>query len=100
VTQVPTAFTLTLTPTTGGPVVVRVSGELDLATAPQLAAALRDAGPRVIVDMSELQFVDVAGVRPLRDATAAGQRIGVRGATRQARFVLEMTGLARVLDDG
>ena len=47
---------------------VKVTGELDLATVPQLQARLSElgaTGARVYVDFSELGFIDVAGARAL-----------------------------------
>ena len=46
--------------------VVRLGGEVDLATAPELGRVLRDANREIIVDLAELEFIDDAGVgRPL-----------------------------------
>jgi anti-sigma B factor antagonist len=43
--------------------VVLPAGELDLATAPHLAAALTGTiAPRVILDLSRLTFVDSSGI--------------------------------------
>jgi anti-anti-sigma factor len=55
---------------TGDRVVVSLAGELDCATAPQLAASLeqlldRGTPTRLVIDAAELDFVDVAGLRPL-----------------------------------
>jgi anti-sigma B factor antagonist len=51
-----------------GIVVVAVSGEVDLCTAPQLAEELRraqQAGIDVIVDLEQVEFMDCAGLRVL-----------------------------------
>jgi anti-anti-sigma factor len=56
-----------------------VSGELDMATAPQLAAAIasdeRQGAPPVL-DLSRLAFMDVAGMRVLLDAARRAKRSG------------------------
>ena len=46
-----------------GRVVVGVAGEIDVATAPELERALADAGAekRVVLDLSECQFIDSSG---------------------------------------
>lgn len=50
----------------GSPPVLLVHGELDLSTAEQLGAALEDglsADPTLVVDMADVTFVGVAGLR-------------------------------------
>lgn len=50
---------------------VRASGEVDLATAPDLAAALDDArasGLDVVLDLAGVTFIDTSGVRAMLDA--------------------------------
>jgi anti-sigma B factor antagonist len=51
--------------------VLRVEGEIDLATAAQFAAALDQAlaaAPRLLVDMAGVTFIDVSGLRVLVQA--------------------------------
>lgn len=76
---------------------VRVTGELDIATAPQLERMLREAEDRgrlTVLDLRDLTFMDCAGVHTIVNATAAARRIGqrlilVRGTPRVERvFVL------------
>ena len=48
--------------------IVEVAGEVDMATAPQLAEAVEGAsGPcrRVVVDLSEVTFLDSSGLRAI-----------------------------------
>ena len=48
--------------------VVRVQGELDIATAPDLERAVlrpRDPGARVVLDLADLRFIDSTGLRVL-----------------------------------
>jgi anti-anti-sigma factor len=55
---------------------VRVDGELDIATAPDLEAVLlrpRPPGERVIVDLGALRFIDSTGLRVLLRARAAAR---------------------------
>ena len=61
---------------------VRVTGELDIATAPALAEVLGQAeerAQRVVLDLRQLTFMDSAGVHVIVDAnlraTAAGRRL-------------------------
>lgn len=57
-----------------------VSGELDMATAPQLAAAIandeRDEGAPPVLDLARLAFMDVSGMRVLLDAARRAKRAG------------------------
>ncbi len=59
-----------------------VSGELDMATAPQLAAAIakdeREDGRAPVLELSRLAFMDVAGMRVLLDAARRARRAGGR----------------------
>lgn len=65
--------------------VLEVTGELDLSTAPALClrldAARRAARPRILVDLSELEFCDSTGLRALilaaQEITACAGTFGV-----------------------
>ena len=57
--------------------VVTVAGELDVATAPELAQALADADGQVTVDLSATTFADPAALGVLLSAHANGVRIRV-----------------------
>lgn len=82
--------------------VIRVGGELDLATVPsleeELEAAMKSAFSAVVVDLSELEFIDSTGIAVLVRA------MGVDNGSERLAFVpsrsegvgrvLEMTGVA------
>jgi anti-sigma B factor antagonist len=80
---------------------VRVVGELDLATAPQARAAVIDAvgsdASRLVLDLSELAFVDSAGlgviIGALRRVRSAGGELRVVAPPSGPRRVLALTGL-------
>jgi len=64
---------------------LRLRGELDVASAPQLECALRNAlwlAPLVVVDLRAVTFMGAAGVRVLVNASIrarhAGRRVVVR----------------------
>ena len=68
----PTGFSISTSDRDGRAVVV-IRGELDLATAPDLEAAIAerlDAGQNVVVDLRELAFMDSTGLRVLVAAHA------------------------------
>jgi anti-anti-sigma factor len=78
--------------------VVTVAGELDVATAPELAAALADVQGDVTVDLNAATFADPSGLRVLLAARAEGCRLRVlrRGGGPVARL-LALTGTERLL---
>jgi anti-anti-sigma factor len=87
----------------GDAAVIRLDGELDCATAPQLASAigglLRQQAPprRLLVDADRLSFVDVSGLTPLVEAShrlPAGTSLQLRNARRQVVRVIRLLNLA------
>ncbi|GGS32859.1 MULTISPECIES: STAS domain-containing protein [Actinokineospora] len=90
----------------GDAVVVTAEGEVDLATAPQLAAALAvagaDADRLLVADLSKLRFLGSAGLAVLVTAGTDAEQNGrslvvVAGPECVARRALHLTGLDRVL---
>lgn len=88
-----------------GSLVVRPDGELDMASAPLLEAALTtamDGSPAAIaVDLSDLTFLDSTGVRVL---LTAGRRAGredrsfvLRSPRPPVLKVLRLTGIERLV---
>ncbi|MBC2640734.1 MULTISPECIES: STAS domain-containing protein [unclassified Rhodococcus (in: high G+C Gram-positive bacteria)] len=68
-------FTLKIDEPTGGPIVLRLSGDVDVATAPILAACLDEIvlhGRSAVVDLLRTSFVGCAALTAL---AAAGTRI-------------------------
>lgn len=106
------AASLTIDTEQSGPASVRVrlTGEIDLATAPQLRAALLSvilaAPPRtdVRVDLSGVTFVDATGVGVLVRANRAARRAGLGFAvahpTGMVLRILEVLDLTEVLAAG
>lgn len=87
----------------GHEAIVRVKGEVDLATAPALDDELRgllaDGTCRLTVDLSEMTFVDSTGlatlIRALRVAREGGGDVVLHAPQRCARKVLEISGADR-----
>jgi anti-sigma B factor antagonist len=72
-----------------------VTGELDAATAPELAAALDAIGTDdVEVDIAHVGFIDSSGLRALLVARQRNPSIRVVGATPGALRVFEIAGVA------
>ena len=84
---------------------VRAVGELDLESCPALStelARLREAGcPRVIIDLSELTFLDSSGLRLLLDCYAESRKdshaIALIPGPPTVQRVFELTGTAEYL---
>jgi anti-sigma B factor antagonist len=95
------AFTISVSGADGGPAVVSVAGELDIASAPALARAfegLERSGTRgVAVDLSELTFIDSSGISALatavREARARDSRMVVAVPAGDVRRVFEIVRL-------
>jgi anti-anti-sigma factor len=79
--------------------VVRVSGELDLVSEPQLTAALEQAASKpATVDLSELAFMDSTGLRALLGAARAYPELKLRGPLQPpVRRLLELTQTLTIL---
>jgi anti-sigma B factor antagonist len=83
------------TETTDRAVLIRMGGELDLATAPSLTSAVEWAagqpdGLPLVLDMRDVSFIDSTGVRTLLEAT--------RNARRGVALLSPSSAVTRVLD--
>ena len=84
---------------------VRVSGELDLATAGRLDEALREAlgyARLIVLDLQAMSLMDSTGLHVIIDAAARarteGARIVLAGASEQVEKLLDVTGTRGYLD--
>lgn len=85
------------------PLVVGVSGEIDMASAPklheELVSTVRRHGARLALDLGGVTFMDCAGINALlaarRHARLEGGWVRVARASRRARDILMLTGLHR-----
>ena len=81
------------------------SGELDIATAPQLeqaiSAATSEPVSELVLDLRELTFMDSTGLRTLAEANVkaeqAGTALSIWRGPRQIERVLEISGLGALL---
>ncbi len=85
-------------------VLVRIIGDLDMATVGRLATATRDvldAGRHVVFDLGGVSFVDSSGLRYFLDlyqrAGSTGFSFALRQARRSVHKTFEVSGLDRVL---
>ncbi|MEU8632478.1 STAS domain-containing protein [Amycolatopsis sp. NPDC048633] len=63
----PTQFSLGPHKQPDGTTVLAVSGEIDMSSAPALAAALEDTAGRLVVDLTAVEYLDSAGIAVLFD---------------------------------
>ncbi len=95
-------FDLTVKPDPQGGRRLTLRGELDLATAGRLEAALAEAGGPVVLDLTGLTFMDSTGVRMLLEAAEGdnGELRIVPPVGGDARVTIEETGIAALLPLG
>jgi anti-anti-sigma factor len=86
--------------TEGSPSVLHLSGEIDISTADQLRHALEEAlalGSEVVVDMSEVTFIDAGGLGVLLRAAQSLNGNGPLTLQNGARvaWMLDLVGMDR-----
>jgi anti-anti-sigma factor len=88
--------------------VLRLHGEIDLATAPQLADALREAlcapGDRLVLDFADVTFIDAFGLGVLVQTQSrlhgnGNRSITVRSSSPRIHRLFEIMDLADFFDD-
>lgn len=83
-------------------VILTLTGELDMASAPLLQSAVEgadlDARERVVVDLKGLEFVDSTGLRVIlalrKLCSERGQELAVTQGSQQVQRLLSVTGVA------
>ena len=86
---------------------ISVTGELDMDTAPRLAAVLSEVTAsrpsRVIVELENVSFLDSSGIRELvtakRDLAELGATLVIGGMSGAVEKVLDVSGLLTELSD-
>jgi anti-sigma B factor antagonist len=83
-----------------GPFNLKLQGEIDLESAPELERRLHDLGPAhdVVLDAAEVEFIDSSGLRVVisahQDHQAAGTRLVITNPSPVVTNLLSITGLA------
>ena len=83
---------------------ISVAGELDVATTPDLQAAIRDAVARelpIVLDTSRVSFMDstgLAGLLLVRSDGAGDLRFVLKQPSPAVRRILELTGITGVFE--
>ena len=99
-------LTLTVQPGQRGPVIVTLSGELDIMSAPdlreRLLSLLRPGASRLVIDLSAVRYADASGLTVLvgsqRRAVLLGGALRLAAPQPGVVRVLAVTGLNRHLD--
>jgi len=94
------AYGIDLEELDGSAALVRVRGELDLASAPSLKWSLTDllgsGSRRIVLDLSQVSFIDSTALSVLVGLQRALQPdglIAIAAATAEVQNILELTGL-------
>jgi len=97
-------LTVDVTVESGDISVVRVAGEIDVATADSVRAAIAatmDHRPtRLVIDMESVSFMDSSGIAVLLEAAQQADSVVIRRPSNAVRRVIETTGLSEVLPIG
>jgi anti-sigma B factor antagonist len=99
-------FSATLTEERTSEVVIRLEGELDLATTPDLAAvvggALASGASRIVLDAARLEFADSTGLagiaRLSKQASDQGSALVLCNCNELTAKVLALTGLDTLVE--
>jgi anti-sigma B factor antagonist len=85
-------------PVDGPPHVVVLVGDLDVANAHRLRAHLQTVtAVPVVLDLTDLTFMDSSGIAVLLEAAQRGTTITLRNPSAIVRMLVEVTGLTNVL---
>lgn len=94
---------------TGGAMLIRLSGEIDLAVADNLRSSMEeklDQNPEVkhiVVNLSGVTYIDSSGLGVLlgryRRLSREGGGMSVVGASPAVRKIIEMSGLLRIMKE-
>ena len=98
-------FAIDLTELSDGVYLVAISGEMDIATSPELTSRLSTVrGPtpyRVLVDLSNLTFIDSTGIKALgsaaKDLEGHGGTLVVFAPTANVRRVFDIVNFSEVV---
>jgi anti-sigma B factor antagonist len=81
---------------------VRASGDVDMETAPSLRECLASLAGNVVVDLSEVTFLDSTAMSVLiaehKSRVASGYSLVITGSSPMALRVFELTGIDHVLN--
>lgn len=82
---------------------LKITGEIDLHASPELRQSLREylssQSPRVLLDMSDVDYIDSSGLAVLieymKESQAFDGKLGLFGLREKVRSILRLVGLDR-----
>ena len=93
--------TVERTPDSPGEPVIKICGEVDMSNVVtvenDITNALSGRPPRVVLDLSELDFIDSSGIAVLLRAAEKTERLELRNPSSTVQRIIEATGLTDVL---
>lgn len=85
----------------GGTPVIGLSGEIDMTNAEHVRSVIADAlssePGRLVFELSGVEFMDSSGIALLALAVRKAQEIELRNPTSIVRRLIELTGLAEIM---
>jgi anti-anti-sigma factor len=89
----------------GGPILLRLRGEMDVLAAPMFRAAVLEmlaSRPPLLVELRGLDFMDSSGLAALLELRSRARQVGwdvtIRGAGGRVRELLERTGTLALVE--
>lgn len=83
-------------------VVLTLSGDIDLTSAPDLKRVLAQYDGSLVIDLSEVTFLDSSGINALvvsrREHLENGSRFAVRGVSERTVKVFDLIGVLNYLN--
>jgi anti-sigma B factor antagonist len=102
----PPLFTIDRVDQPGGPVLLRLTGDLDVLSTPVLRARLLDLMPQrhpLTLELRGLDFMDSSGLAALLELRSRSRQVGwpvtIRGARGRVHELLERTGTLALVEE-
>ncbi len=84
------------TDTHGQWTILRVAGDLDMATAPELEKSAVAAGNELAIELSEVRFIDSSGLRALFQVNQAIDHVALVAPSAVVKRLLSLTDMAQI----
>jgi anti-anti-sigma factor len=81
------------------PVIVQLTGELDILTADKLRQRLQSIQGDIIIDLDALSFIDAAGLSVMIEAAQDNSGVIITNPTSSVKRVFDICGLSDLLSD-
>ncbi len=96
----------TITENNAETIAIALKGELDTLAAQSFATdmqqVMEDAGKKITVDFSELEYISSAGMRTIlllqKNANAKGGKVTIVGMSEDIKQIFQMTGFDQMIE--